>query len=237
MKVAKEDIMGLLASVEMWVERDHEAERRMWAGWVDEIAVSVGRVPGVETHIERFEGIMQREPLIGIKWDSKPRLEISWDSAKLGITGDEVYKRLYSEEPRVVLRSASGDGRSSNESKIAVVPMYMLRGTRTSLRSDSIHCCRTRRSRIANRPGRPTMSPDAGTCGSISPTAMPITSCSSSKRARISQESTSEIGRRVSFPAGWMGIGWSSAIRSSTKAETFNTASKELLREIRCRAR
>jgi len=32
MKVAKEDIMGLLAAVEMWVERDHEAERRTWAG-------------------------------------------------------------------------------------------------------------------------------------------------------------------------------------------------------------
>ena len=31
-EVAKEDIMGLLAAVEMWVERDHEAERRTWAG-------------------------------------------------------------------------------------------------------------------------------------------------------------------------------------------------------------
>lgn len=128
MKVAKEDIMGLLASVEMWVERDHEAERRTWAGWVDEIAASVGRVPGVETHVERFEGIMQREPLIGIKWDSKPRLAITWDSQKLGITADEVYKRLYREEPRIVLRSANGDGRNSSDSKIEVVPMYMLRG-------------------------------------------------------------------------------------------------------------
>ena len=128
MKVAKEDIMGLLAAVEMWVERDHEAERRTWAGWVDEIAASVGRVPGVETRVMRFEGIMQREPLIGIKWDSKPRLHISWDSEKLGITGDEVYKRLYSEEPRIVLRSASGDGRGSGESSVTVVPMYMQRG-------------------------------------------------------------------------------------------------------------
>jgi L-seryl-tRNA(Ser) seleniumtransferase len=127
MKVTKEDIMGLLAAVEMWVERDHEAERRTWAGWVDEIAASVGRVPGVEARVMRFEGIMQREPLIGIKWDSKPRLEISWDSKKLGITGDEVYKRLYSEEPRIVLRSASGDGRGSGESSVTVVPMYMQR--------------------------------------------------------------------------------------------------------------
>jgi L-seryl-tRNA(Ser) seleniumtransferase len=121
MKIAKEDIMGLLAAVEMWVERDHETERRTWAGWVDEIAASVGRVPGVKTHVERFEGIMQREPLIGIKWDSKPRLEITWDRAKLGITGDEVYKRLYDEEPRIVLRASS-------ESGVTVVPMYMQRG-------------------------------------------------------------------------------------------------------------
>lgn len=121
MKIAKEDIMGLLAAVEMWVERDHEAERRTWAGWVEEIAASVGRVPGVKTQIERFEGIMQRDPLIGIKWDSKPRMDITWDSAKLGITGDEVYKRLYDEDPRIVLRASS-------ESGITVVPMYMQRG-------------------------------------------------------------------------------------------------------------
>ena len=128
MKVAKEDIMGLLAAIEMWVERDHAAERRTWAGWVDEIAASVGRVPGVKTHVERFEGIMQREPLIAIKWDSKPRLQITWDSKKLGITGDEVYKQLYNNEPRIVLRSSSGDRRTSGESSVTVVPMYMQRG-------------------------------------------------------------------------------------------------------------
>ncbi len=128
MKVGKEDIMGLLAAVEMWLERDHDAERLTWAGWVDEIAASVGRVPGVKIQIERFEGIMQRDPLIGIKWDSKPRMAISWDSEKLGITGEEVYKRLYSEEPRIVLRSASGNGRKSGESSVAVVPKYMQRG-------------------------------------------------------------------------------------------------------------
>ena len=127
-KVAKEDIMGLLAAVEMWGQRDHEAERRTWLGWVEEIAASVGRVPGVETHIERFEGIMQRDPLIAVKWDSKPRMEISWDSEKLGITGNEVYKRLYDGEPRIVLRSASGDARTSSESSVTVVPMYMQRG-------------------------------------------------------------------------------------------------------------
>ncbi len=71
---------------------------------------------------------MQREPLIGIKWDSKPRLEISWDSTKLGITGDEVYKRLYDKEPRIVLRAASGDARTSGESSVTAVPMYMQRG-------------------------------------------------------------------------------------------------------------
>ena len=128
MKVAKEDIMGLLAAVEMWGQRDHEAERRTWLGWVEEIAASVGRVPGVETHIERFEGIMQRDPLIAVKWDSKPRMEITWDSEKLGITGNEVYKRLYDGEPRIVLRSASGDARTSAESSVTVVPMYMQRG-------------------------------------------------------------------------------------------------------------
>ena len=36
MKVDKEDIMGLLAAVEMWSQRAHPAERRTWAGWAQE---------------------------------------------------------------------------------------------------------------------------------------------------------------------------------------------------------
>ena len=57
MKVGKEDIMGLLAAVEMWVRRDHEAEFNTWIGWLNEMATSVKRVPGVKTELRKPIGM------------------------------------------------------------------------------------------------------------------------------------------------------------------------------------
>ena len=128
MKVAKEDIMGLLAAVEMWSQRDHAAERRAWKGAVEEISASVRRVPGVRTNVQRFDGLTESEPITSLKWEKKPRLEILWDSEQLGIGGEEVYKHLYNEDPRVILRSGTGNRRHGGESKILVIPTFMQPG-------------------------------------------------------------------------------------------------------------
>ena len=37
-KVGKEEAIGMLAAVEMWVKRDHDAEWTRWTGWLDHIA-------------------------------------------------------------------------------------------------------------------------------------------------------------------------------------------------------
>ena len=91
--------MGMLAAVEMWVKRDHEAEWKQWEGWLDHIATSVKRVDGVTTKVNQpNEGLSNRTPA----------LQIMWDSAKLGITGPEVSKLVLDTEPRIVLAGASG---------------------------------------------------------------------------------------------------------------------------------
>ena len=53
LKVGKEEIMGMLAAVEMWVKRDHKAEWAMWESWLNQIATSVKRVDGVTTQIRQ----------------------------------------------------------------------------------------------------------------------------------------------------------------------------------------
>ena len=40
MKVGKEEAIGMLAAVEMWVKRDHDAEWKQWTGWLDHIAAN-----------------------------------------------------------------------------------------------------------------------------------------------------------------------------------------------------
>lgn len=115
MKVGKEDIMGLLAAVEMWVQRDHEAEFNTWIGWLNEMATSVKRVPGVTTELRKPIGMSNHSPL----------LVVQWDSGKLGITGEEVYRHLYDGEPRIVLASGTGNRRAGSSSYLTVLPWQM----------------------------------------------------------------------------------------------------------------
>ena len=118
LKVAKEEIMGMLAAVEMWKKRDHEAEWQQWQGWCNEISSSVKRVNGVTTEIKGPEGLSNRSP----------RLIIQWDGSQVGITGLEVSKTLLDTEPRIVLGGASGQRPGDMASSISITPYMMMPG-------------------------------------------------------------------------------------------------------------
>ena len=122
MKVGKEDIMGMLAAVEMWVQRDHDAEWRMWESWLGEISDSVTKVDGVTTSVREPRGLS----------NYSPRLEIRWDPGKLGIYGEELERYLYREsDPRIVLGGASGSPRSGGDSAASIMPWQMQPGDAT----------------------------------------------------------------------------------------------------------
>lgn len=119
LKVGKEEIMGMLAAVEMWVRRDHQAEWRQWEGWLGHIATSVKRIDGVTTNITQpGEGLSNRSP----------RLTILWDGARLGITGPQLSKVLLETEPRIVLAGASDALPGSTASSASIVPYMMMPG-------------------------------------------------------------------------------------------------------------
>jgi L-seryl-tRNA(Ser) seleniumtransferase len=118
LKVAKEDIMGMLAAVEMWVKRDHKAEWRTWESWLEEIAVSAKRVSGVTTEVHQPRGLSNRSP----------RLEVKWNGDKLGIYGDEVVKHAFQADPRIVLAGGSGSRRRGGESSVTIMPWQMKPG-------------------------------------------------------------------------------------------------------------
>jgi L-seryl-tRNA(Ser) seleniumtransferase len=103
MKVGKEEVMGMLAAVEAWVKRDHKAEMATWISWLNNIAACVSKVDGVTTAIREPRGLSNHSPT----------LSISWDAAKLGITGAEVSNILYTTEPRIALGGGGGGGRGS----------------------------------------------------------------------------------------------------------------------------
>ncbi len=118
MKAGKEDIMGMLAAVEMWIKRDHDAEWKTWEGWLDEIAAGVQRVDGVSTEVKQPSGLS----------NYAPRLEISWDSERLGLYGEELEGHLWTTNPRIILASGSGDRRGGGRSSVSVMPWMMQPG-------------------------------------------------------------------------------------------------------------
>ena len=145
MKVAKEDAMGLLAAVEMWVRRDHEAEWRTWESWLEEIGAAVRRLPGVTTEVLQPRGLSNRSP----------RLAIRWDGERFGISGDELYKHLYNGDPRIVLAASTGDRRHPKDSSVTVMPWQLQPGEARVVGTE-IHRA------LANPPSVPNRAKPAG---------------------------------------------------------------------------
>lgn len=116
LKVGKEEIMGMLAAVEMWSKRDHDAEWKTWESWNGYIASKVTKVPGVTTEIQLPEDLSNHAPV----------LRIRWDAAKVGITGREVEKLLLDGSPRIVVASAGGVRPDNMNSWVSIMPYMMM---------------------------------------------------------------------------------------------------------------
>ena len=97
MKAGKEEIMGLLAAVEQWVQRDHEAEWKEWEGYLQTVVDAVGALPSMRTSI--------RQPG---RSNVAPVLHMIWETSEIGIDPDEVVHLLSEGEPRVEVSGGAG---------------------------------------------------------------------------------------------------------------------------------
>ena len=68
-KVGKEEIMGLLTAVELWLERDHQAEWQVWLSRLDIISNKIKSIGGIETEIINPCGLSNRSPSLEIRWN------------------------------------------------------------------------------------------------------------------------------------------------------------------------
>jgi uncharacterized pyridoxal phosphate-dependent enzyme len=115
-KVGKEEAIGMLAAVEQWVKREHDAEWARWTSWLEHIADRVASIAGVETEIVQPEGLSNKTP----------SLRILWDTRRLDLAGDAVARTLFSTEPRISLFPvwSSPDHRSG----VSITPYMMSPG-------------------------------------------------------------------------------------------------------------
>ena len=125
MKVGKEEAIGMLMAVEMWMKRDHKAEWSRWMSWLDSIAKHVSTIDGVTTSIAETSELSNRTPSLSIRWDPK----------RLGISGAAVAKHLLDNEPRI----ATPGGRDRGaETSISVTP-YMMSAGEEKIVAERIH--------------------------------------------------------------------------------------------------
>ncbi len=99
-KVGREETLGMVAAVEAWVKRDHKAEWNKWLSYLDTISKRVSQIEGVSTAVREPTALSNRSPA----------LTISWDPAKLHITGEELAEEVARNKPRIAL-GAGGFGR------------------------------------------------------------------------------------------------------------------------------
>jgi seryl-tRNA(Sec) selenium transferase len=150
-KVGKEEIMGMLAAVEMWVKRDHKAEWAQWEAALDHIATSVKRVDGVTTKVNQPSADLSNRT---------PELIIQWDGGKLGITGQEIGKLVLDTEPRIVVARATGARPGSMASTVGIVPYQMMAGDEKVV-ADRLYALLSKPPKMENPPAPPTGTPSA----------------------------------------------------------------------------
>src|SRR5882724_4841840 len=148
-KVGKEEIMGMLAAVEMWVKRDHKAEWAEWESRLDHVATRVKGIDGVATKIVQPSKDLSNRT---------PSLVIEWDGAKLGITGTEVSKILLDTEPRIVLASGNGIRGGTNTASVSVVPYQMSPGDEKIV-ADRLYALLSKTPKIEATPAAPDGQP------------------------------------------------------------------------------
>jgi len=107
MKVNKEEIIGMYVALEKYIHTDHDKEWKMWEERISTIETAAKEVAGTETNVT--------VPAIA---NHTPVLSISWDDAKVKLTGEEMVKALINGDPAIKV----GGGKNS----ISVAPWMML---------------------------------------------------------------------------------------------------------------
>jgi uncharacterized pyridoxal phosphate-dependent enzyme len=118
LKCSKEETMGLLAAVRQWYKRDHDGEQRMWRGWMSHVATRLKPINGLTFSYLEPEGLSNRAT----------RLRIDWDAAEVGITGNELEKRLNDGSPRIMTEPSTGHRPDMMASHITLMPYMMNAG-------------------------------------------------------------------------------------------------------------
>ena len=93
-KVGKEEIVGMVKALELYLNEDHEALWKDWQGQLDYISGQITRVPGVSTAF-----------FVPDIANHVPHMNITWDSGRIALAPKEVSQLLLESSPSIVIGS------------------------------------------------------------------------------------------------------------------------------------
>jgi uncharacterized pyridoxal phosphate-dependent enzyme len=91
-KVGKEEIMGMIKALELYLKEDHEALNKEWQRRLESISAQITKIPGVTTAFS--------VPDIA---NHVPHMSITWDPAKVKLDPKDASKQLREGKPSIVL--------------------------------------------------------------------------------------------------------------------------------------
>jgi L-seryl-tRNA(Ser) seleniumtransferase len=91
-KVGKEEIVGMVKALELYLNEDHDALAKEWARRLEAVSKQITGVPGVSTSMF--------EPDIA---NHVPTMRITWDNKRIPLTSREAFQILASSKPSIVL--------------------------------------------------------------------------------------------------------------------------------------
>jgi uncharacterized pyridoxal phosphate-dependent enzyme len=91
-KVGKEEIVGMVKALELFLNEDHDALAKEWQSRLERISGAITKVPGVSTSFFT--------PDIA---NHVPHMQITWDAARISLTPKEASKLLRSSKPSIAM--------------------------------------------------------------------------------------------------------------------------------------
>jgi len=91
-KVGKEEIVGMVKALELFLNEDHDALAKEWQSRLERISGEITKVPGVSTSFFT--------PDIA---NHVPHMQITWDAARISLTPNEASKLLRSSKPSIAM--------------------------------------------------------------------------------------------------------------------------------------
>ena len=97
-KVGKEEIVGMVKALELFLAEDHEALAKEWQARLEGISREITKVSGVSTSF-----------FVPDIANHVPHMSITWDASRISLTPQQASKMLRSSKPSIVI--GGGEGR------------------------------------------------------------------------------------------------------------------------------